>query len=105
MTDGGCRDPRRLLCAQGRREQAYRDPLLNPLPPPALGRGPDTCHYYGEEIGDDEALLVRDGEGGWAPRGDQPRHRALGNVNAEARGARHGFWGGTPQRIGGDHFF
>jgi hypothetical protein len=30
--------------------------------PYALGRGPATCHYCGEEIGDEEALLVRDGD-------------------------------------------
>jgi hypothetical protein len=28
----------------------------------AVGRGPVTCHYCGEDIGPDEALLVRDGE-------------------------------------------
>ena len=28
----------------------------------AVGRGPVTCHYCGEEIGADEALLIRDGE-------------------------------------------
>lgn len=30
--------------------------------PYAVGRGPATCHYCGEEIGADEALLIRDGE-------------------------------------------
>ena len=30
--------------------------------PYAVGRGPVTCHYCGEGIGADEALLIRDGE-------------------------------------------
>lgn len=30
--------------------------------PYAVGRGPSTSHYCGEEIGADEALLIRDGE-------------------------------------------
>ena len=30
--------------------------------PYAVGRGPDTCHYCGEEIGADEALLIRESE-------------------------------------------
>lgn len=30
--------------------------------PYAVGRGPLACHYCGEAIGADEALLVRDGE-------------------------------------------
>src|SRR5262245_32916516 len=40
---------------------AAEEPTWIPTPY-AVGAGPTTCHFCGEVIGSDEALLVRDGE-------------------------------------------
>jgi hypothetical protein len=49
------------------------------------GAGPVTCHYCGEEIGADEALLIRDGErctrtARLRTHGARPRPQGWGSV-------------------------
>ena len=67
MTDGQATERRRQRIRDrimaGRLPGApnAEEPTWIPTPY-AVGGGPTTCHYCGEEIGADEALLVRDGE-------------------------------------------
>ena len=67
MTDGADTERRRQKIQEriraGRLPPSLgaEEPTWIPTPY-AVGRGPVTCHYCGEDIGADEALLVRDGE-------------------------------------------
>lgn len=67
MTDGAATERRRQKIQEritARRLPASlgaEEPTWIPTPY-AVGSGPATCHYCGEAIGADEALLVRDGE-------------------------------------------
>jgi hypothetical protein len=67
MTDGATTERRRQKIqeriAAGHRPESpdAEEPTWTPTPH-AVGSGPATCHYCGEPIGADEALLVRDGE-------------------------------------------